>query len=63
MKDKACNMHKRLAMGDSIKGYAKGGSIGVNVSVPTNKPVTKPTGKMPMSPMEKARRNNGVKGM
>lgn len=53
MKEKACPQHKRLAMGDTVKGYAKGGSIGVGVSV-------KGTHK---DPMTAARSNNGVKGM
>lgn len=62
MKEKQTPLHKRMAMGDTVKGYAKGGSIGV--SVPTASVVSKPTKTGgTMSPMEKAKRNNGVKGM
>lgn len=61
MKEKCIPQRKRLAMGDTLKGYAKGGTVGV-VSAPA---VVKPSvnsGKQ-MSPMERAKRNNGVKGM
>lgn len=67
MKEKACNLHKRMAMGDTIKGYAKGGSIGVNVSVPSpvggGKMVPKVGGSgRALSPTTVAKRNNGIKG-
>lgn len=48
---KPVNQHKRLAMGDTVKGYAKGGSIG-----------TARQG-MPTSPVTDAKRANGVPGM
>jgi hypothetical protein len=54
--EKPTNLHKRLAMGDTVKGYAKGGSIGCAPAVV--KPST--TAK---SPLTAARRNNGLKGM
>ncbi len=54
MKDKLVNRHKLLAMGDTLKGYAKGGSIGVPVVVKAS--ATK-------SPLTAARRNNGIRGM
>jgi hypothetical protein len=41
-------------MGDTLKGYAKGGSIGVPVVVKAS--ATK-------SPLTAARRNNGIRGM
>lgn len=55
MKSKPTNMHKRLAMGDTIKGYAKGGSIGCD-------PAVKVSGGT-KQPLVAARRNNGIKGM
>ena len=70
MKAKCVSQRKRLAMGDTLKGYAKGGSIGVSVRGPA--PVGKPASPVPdpmksigppMGAIEKARRNNGVKGM
>jgi hypothetical protein len=57
MKDKFVNMHKRLAMGDSVKGYAKGGSIGRDV--PSLVPV--PTGRA-VNPIRAAKATNGVPG-
>ncbi len=48
---KPVNQHKRLAMGDTVKGYAKGGSIGTMRQ------------HMPTSPVTDAKRANGVKGM
>ena len=51
MKEKCVNQHKRLAMGDTIKGYAKGGSIGTMRQ------------HMPTSPVTDAKRANGVPGM
>ena len=53
--DKPTNQHKRLAMGDTLKGYAQGGSIGTGRSS-TAVSATK-------SPLTAARRNNGIKGM
>ena len=54
MKEKPTNLHKRMAMGDTLKGYAKGGSIGM--------PAVKATATRG-SPLTAARRNNGVPGM
>jgi hypothetical protein len=65
MKEKLVNQHKRLAMGDTVKGYAKGGSIGVNINatpIGAGRLVPKPSGRS-MSPLEVAKRNNGVPGM
>ena len=45
----AVPQHKRLACGDTIKGYAKGGTVEAS---PTK-----------ISPLTQARRNNGIKGM
>jgi hypothetical protein len=55
MKSKPTNLHKRLAMGDSLGGYAKGGLIG------SGKLDAGVTAKQ--SPLTKARRENGIKGM
>lgn len=52
MKSKPCNQHKRLAMGDTLAGYAKGGLIGTGQVSANAK-----------SPLTAARRANGVKGM
>jgi hypothetical protein len=54
--EKPTNLHKRLAMGDTIKGYAKGGSIGCAA------PATVKVGAA-KNPLTAARRNNGVRGM
>lgn len=56
---KAINQHKRLAMGDTVKGFAKGGSIGLPPVM------TKPSlkGGLPESPITRAKRDNGVPGM
>lgn len=48
MIDKGVNLHKRLACGDTVQGYAKGGRVAVGV---------------PMNPLTKARHQNGVRGM
>ncbi len=66
MDKKPINQHKRLAMGDTVKGYAKGGSVGmgtrVNVTpVGSSTIVPKPSGKS-ASPLTTSRRNNGIKG-
>jgi hypothetical protein len=47
----AVNQHKRLAAGDTVKGYAKGGSVTGGAQVGKGSPLTQ------------ARRNNGIKGM
>ena len=68
---KPTNLHKRLAMGDTLKGYAKGGHIGsgrtVQVRAPTGsvpRPVPEPsTSGNTMGPAERAKRANGVVGM
>lgn len=52
--DMGVNLHKRLACGDTVKGYAKGGRVA---------PVTVSTQVGKGSPLTQARRNNGVKGM
>lgn len=49
---KAIPQHKRLAMGDKV-GFKKGGSVGGQLLK---------TG-IPDSPIETARRNNGIPGM
>lgn len=54
MDKKPIPLHKRMAMGDTVKGYAKGGTVGMpaaSASVGAKNPLTA------------ARRNNGVKGM
>ena len=51
MKEKCVNQHKRLAMGDTVKGYAKGGVIGTDRM------------HLPTSPLTDAKRANGVPGM
>lgn len=54
MDKKPIPQHKRVAMGDTIKGYAKGGRVGMPSA-------TASAGAK--SPLTAARRNNGVKGM
>ena len=54
MKDKGVSLHKRLACGDTMKGYKSGGHVNVGQG---DRPVK------PMDPLTKARMNNGVRGM
>lgn len=54
MDKKPIPQHKRVAMGDTIKGYAKGGRVGM--------PDAKVSGSA-KNPLTAARRGNGVKGM
>lgn len=54
MDKKPINQHKRVAMGDTIKGYAKGGRVGL--------PETGVSGAA-KNPLTAARRGNGLKGM
>lgn len=61
-KEKPTNLHKRLAMGDTVKGYARGGSIGMPVRNPLNNAATNRKG-LPLSPITAAKRENGVRGM
>lgn len=63
MSQKPVNMHKRIAMGDTVKGYAKGGKVGMPEMTPM-KPQAG-TGKVSAdkNPLVAARRNNGVPGM
>ena len=63
MIEKAIRQRARLGMGDTIKGYAKGGTIGIDVAKPVN--VTAPRGKtgLGLNPLTVAKRNNGVPGM
>jgi hypothetical protein len=56
--NKPTPQHKRLAMGDTVKGYAKGGSIGTGAPV-----VAKPSGGLPQSPITRAKHANGIPGM
>lgn len=63
MKEKFVPQRKRLAMGDTLKGYAKGGTIAVDVAKPVVAKVSATSKGVPMSAITKARRNNGVKGM
>lgn len=66
MKEKLIGLRKRLAMGDTVKGYAKGGAIGALVKAPVGVPArplpSKPSAN-PMSELEKAKRDNGIRGM
>lgn len=70
MKDKGVNLHKRLACGDTIKGYKHGGHVAVgqgtklSVATSASKPVTvRSMVDLKANPLTMARRNNGVKGM
>ena len=58
--DKGVNQHKRLACGDTVKGYAQGGHV--NVGLPS---IKKPSIEVhrAASPLRTARSNNGVRGM
>lgn len=58
MKDKCINLHKRMAMGDTVKGYAQGGSIGMPDVRPGNAQAN-----ATLNPLTASRANNGVKGM
>jgi hypothetical protein len=55
MRDKGVNLHKRLASGDTVQGYAKGGKVPM---VGASSQVTPK-----QSPLTQARRNNGIVGM
>jgi hypothetical protein len=54
MIDKGVSLHKRLACGDTVKGYKNGGRVDVGQGVQLHRP---------MDPLTKARRDNGVRGM
>lgn len=58
MNHKDLPLHKRVAMGDTIKGYAKGGKIGLPDVRPGNAQAN-----ATKNPLTTARVNNGVKGM
>lgn len=47
------NQHKRMACGSALRQYAAGGLVRAPSNTPTK----------PESPLTKARRDNGVKGM
>ncbi len=57
MNHKGINLHKRVAMGDSVAGYKKGGSVGVEVRSGNGQ------ANATSNPLTTARANNGVKGM
>jgi len=54
---KLVNQHKRLAMGDTIKGFAKGGSVASDIPSVS----VRSTGKA-VNPLTTAKRNNGIPG-
>lgn len=56
--DKGVNMHKRLACGDTVKGWAQGGRVNVGQPMTVRSLVD-----LKASPLTIARRNNGVRGM
>lgn len=55
MKEKMVNQHKRLAMGDTVKGYAKGGTIAS--SLPSVS--VRSSGKA-VNPLTTLKRQNGI---
>lgn len=55
---KNVNMHKRLACGDTIKGWAQGGHVNVGQPMTVRSMLD-----LKASPLTTARRNNGVRGM
>lgn len=57
MKEKMVGLHKRLAMGDTIKGYAKGGTIASSLPAID----VRATGKA-VNPLRAARAANGIPG-
>ena len=56
MKEKMLPLHKRLAMGDTLKGYAKGGTVGSDLNIISVRP-----GKA-ANPLTAAKRVNGIPG-
>lgn len=56
--DKGVSQHKRLACGDTVKGYKQGGKVNVGQPITVRAMI-----KLPASPLTMARRNNGVRGM
>lgn len=61
--EKLVNQHKRLAMGDTVKGYAKGGTIARGSTVASAMPMVdvKATGRA-VNPLRAARAANGIPG-
>lgn len=55
----AINQHKKLAMGKPV-GFAKGGAVGAKSLTP--KGVMPAIKGQPMSPLTKAKMNNGIPG-
>lgn len=54
--------HKRMAMGQNVTGYARGGSVMSKMDISGTSGRLLKSGK-PDSPIEKAKRANGVPGM
>jgi len=57
MKEKLVSQHKRLAMGDTVKGYAKGGTIASSSPAIA----VRPSGKA-ANPLRGAKMVNGLPG-
>lgn len=57
MKEKQVNMHKRLAMGDTVKGYAQGGRIASSIPAVDVKPSGRAT-----NPLRAVKATNGIPG-
>jgi len=58
MKEKAVNLHKRLAMGDSVAGYKKGGTIASDIPA-----ISVGSSGKAVNPLTLSRRQNGIPGM
>lgn len=56
--DKGVSQHKRIACGDTVKGYKSGGRVEVGQPMTVRSMVD-----LKASPLTNARRNNGVRGM
>lgn len=57
MKEKQVNLHKRLAMGDTVKGYAQGGRIASSIPAVD----VKPSGRA-VNPLRAVKATNGIPG-
>jgi hypothetical protein len=61
----AINQHKRMAMGQSVTGMKKGGSVQppVNFGPAKQESPVPPKGGFQQAPLTKVKRANGVKGV
>ena len=58
MKEKLTPLHKRLAMGDSVAGYKKGGTVASDQPI-----ISVGSSGKAVNPLTLARRQNGIPGL